>query len=170
MIQKKICMVGVYGTGKTCLVQQFVHSIFSVKYLSTVGVKIDKKELKVGDEDVTLVLWDLEGRDGNRDINASYLRGAHGVIYVADGTRRDTADQLTELRGIVEGALGKVPSVVALNKIDLKNEWKLSPADEAAAGGKELHRVRTSAKTGEGVEATFQWLAEAALATDGAAK
>ena len=170
MIQKKICMVGVFGTGKTCLVQQFVHSIFSVKYLSTVGVKIDKKEVKVGDRDVTLVLWDLEGRDGNRDINASYLRGAHGVIYVVDGTRRETADQLREIRDIVEGSLGTVPSVVALNKVDLTNDWKLSPADEASAGGAELHRIRTSAKTGEGVEATFQWLAEATLANDGAAQ
>ena len=35
MIQKKVCMVGVFGTGKTSLVQQFVHSMFSERYLST---------------------------------------------------------------------------------------------------------------------------------------
>jgi 50S ribosomal subunit-associated GTPase HflX len=56
-----------------------------------------------------------------------------------------------------------VPSIVALNKIDLTDEWKLSQAEEAAAGGKDVHRVRTSAKTGEGVESAFQWLAEATL-------
>lgn len=170
MIQKKICMVGVYGTGKTCLVQQFVHSIFSVKYLSTVGVKIDRKAVKVGDHEVTLILWDLEGRDGTRDVSTSYIKGAHGVIYVADGTRRETVDQLSELRELVEGTLGPIPAVVALNKIDLTDEWKLNPSDEAAAGGSGVHRIRTSAKTGEGVEATFQWLAEAAVANDGAGK
>ena len=164
MIQKKICMVGVHGTGKTCLVQQFVHSIFSVKYLSTVGVKIDRKEVRAGDTDVTLMLWDLEGRDGTRDISASYLRGAHGVILVADGTRKDTVDQLADLRRIVNDTVGAVPSIVALNKIDLADEWKLSPSDESAAGGSDVHRVRTSAKTGEGVESAFQWLAEATLA------
>jgi small GTP-binding protein len=168
MIQKKICMVGVYGTGKTCLVQQFVHSIFSVKYLSTVGVKIDRKQVKVGDEEVVLMLWDLEGRDGTRDVSASYVRGAHGVIYVADGTRRETVDQLGELRELVEGSLGPVPCVLALNKIDLQDEWKLSASDESSAGGNGLHRIRTSAKTGEGVEATFQWLAEATVAGNGA--
>jgi small GTP-binding protein len=161
MIQKKVCMVGVHGTGKTCLVQQYVHSIFSVKYLSTVGVKIDRKEVNVGDAAVTLMLWDLEGRDGPHDISPSYLRGAHGVILVADGTRRDTVDQLSDLRRIVTESLGAVPCIVALNKIDLSEEWKLSPSDEAAAGGGDLHRVRTSAKTGEGVESAFQWLAEA---------
>jgi small GTP-binding protein len=164
MIQKKICMVGVHGTGKTCLVQQFVHSIFSVKYLSTVGVKIDRKDMKIGDTDMKLMLWDLEGRDGTRDISASYLRGAHGVIYVADGTRKDTFDQLPDLRRIVTESVGSVPSVVALNKIDLVDDWKLSASDEADAGGPGLHRLKTSAKTGEGVESVFTWLAEATLA------
>jgi len=162
MIQKKICMVGVHGTGKTCLVQQYVQGIFSVKYLSTVGVKIDRKQLKVGDEDVTLMLWDLEGRDGIRDVNQSYVRGAHGIIYVADGTRPDTAAQLNDLKQRVTEVTGDIPSIVALNKSDLKDEWKLSSSDEESAA-KGVHRLKTSAKTGEGVEAAFQWLAEQTL-------
>lgn len=163
MIQKKICMVGVFGTGKTCLVQQYVHSIFSVKYLSTVGVKIDRKEVQVGDQKVTLMLWDLEGRDGTRDVSTSYVRGAHGVIYVVDGTRRDTLDQIHELREMVTGVVGDVPSVVAVNKVDLVDQWQLTEADEQSVGARGLQRFRTSAKTGSGVEATFQWLAEATL-------
>lgn len=170
MIRKKICMVGVYGTGKTCLVQQYVHSIFSVKYLSTVGVKIDKKDVTVGDENVTLMLWDLEGRDGTRDVNASYLRGAHGILYVVDGTRPETVEQLIEIRKNVTDSVGNIPSLVALNKIDLESDWKLSSDDESKAGGEGLHRLRTSAKTGAGVEAAFQWLAEATLASRGAPK
>src|SRR6478672_10634156 len=113
MIQKKICMVGVYGTGKTCLVQQYVQGIFSVKYLSTVGVKIDRKRVRLGEQDVTLLLWDLEGRDGTRDITPSYIRGAHGIIYVADGTRRETVDQLAEIRALVTDSVGEIPSLVA---------------------------------------------------------
>jgi 50S ribosomal subunit-associated GTPase HflX len=53
--------------------------------------------------------------------------------------------------------------VVAINKTDLVDEWKLTPADEAAVEAPGFHRVRTSAKTGEGVEAMFQWLARAAV-------
>ena len=163
MLQKKICMVGVFGTGKTCLVQQYVHSRFSVKYLSTVGVKIDRKQVRVGSQDVSLLLWDLEGRDQHHDINPSYLRGAHGLIYVVDGTRRETFDQLSELRELATRILGDVPSVVALNKVDLADQWRLSPADESALTTGGQHRIRTSARTGEGVEATFHWLAEATL-------
>ena len=47
MIQKKVCLLGAYGVGKTSLVSRFVHSIFSDKYLTTVGVKIDKKSVTV---------------------------------------------------------------------------------------------------------------------------
>ena len=168
MIQKKICMVGVFATGKTCLVQRYVHSIFSDRYLSTIGVKIDRKEVQVGDQNVMLMLWDLEGRDGTRDVNASYVNGAHGVIYVVDGTRRETLDGMFEIRETVTGVLGEIPSVLAINKTDLATEWQLKPSDEKAIGERGLHRLRTSAKTGEGVEATFQWLAQALLKSPGA--
>jgi hypothetical protein len=46
-VQKKVCMVGLFGTGKTCLVRQYVHSIFSTRYHTTVGVKIDRKTVVV---------------------------------------------------------------------------------------------------------------------------
>jgi hypothetical protein len=56
MIQKKVCMLGGFAVGKTSLVARFVSSIFSDKYLTTVGVKIDKKTLTVDDRNVMLML------------------------------------------------------------------------------------------------------------------
>ena len=168
MVQKKICMVGVFATGKTCLVQRYVHSIFSPRYLSTVGVKIDRKEVTVRGDPVTLLLWDLEGRDGNHDVNPSYVRGAHGLIFVIDGTRRETFDQAFEIRDAITSHVGELPSAFAFNKSDLTDEWKLTQADEDAVSARGLHGVRTSAKSGTGVEETFQWLAEATLQKTGA--
>lgn len=164
MIQKKICMVGVYGTGKTSLVQRFVHSLFSERYLSTVGVKIDRKPIQIDGADLTLVLWDLAGRDGHEDITTSYLRGTHAVLYVADGTRRETCDQLPELRALVREAAGEVPEVLALNKSDLKDRWALAAGDEQALS-RAFDVVKTSAKSGEGVEEIFGRIGRATLAT-----
>jgi small GTP-binding protein len=168
MVQKKVCMVGVYATGKTCLVQRFVHSIFSPRYLSTVGVKIARKEVAVRGDPVTLLLWDLEGRDGVRDVNPSYVRGAHGLIFVVDGTRRETFEQAFEIRDVVTSHVGSIPAVFAFNKADLASEWSLTKADEDSVNARGLHGIRTSAKTGEGVEETFKWLAEATHQTPGA--
>ena len=168
MLQKKICMVGMYGTGKTCLVQRYVHSLFSVKYLTTVGVKIDRREVQVKGQPTMLMLWDLEGRDDTRDINPSYLRGAHGVLYVVDGTRRDTFDKMFEIHEVVVRAIGDVPSVVALNKSDLTDQWRLDRADEKRLAAAGYQSVLTSAKSGVGVEDAFQRLADATVATSGA--
>lgn len=161
MLQKKICMVGVFATGKTCLVQRYVHSIFSPRYLSTVGVKIDRKDVEVRGQPMTLLLWDVEGRDATRDINPSYIRGAHGLLFVVDGTRRETLYQALDIRNAVSTYVGPVPTAFAFNKCDLQDDWKLEPADEESLTKNGLYGVRTSAKTGVGVEATFQWLAEA---------
>ncbi|HTK46346.1 MAG TPA: Rab family GTPase [Gemmatimonadaceae bacterium] len=168
MLQKKICMVGMFGTGKTCLVQRYVHSLFSVKYLTTVGVKIDRREVQSGGQPVMLMLWDLEGRDEVRNINPSYLKGAHGVLYVVDGTRRDTFEKLFEIRDLVKHTIGDVPSVVALNKSDLTDQWTLAAADERRLGSEGLSALQTSAKSGTGVEAAFQRLADATVAPTGA--
>ena len=163
-MQKKICLVGVFATGKTSLVRQFVHSKFSDKYHSTVGVKIDRKEVPLASGAVNLVLWDLEGRDGHGDVRPSYLRGAAGVIYVADGTRPGTFEQIFELRALVEKTIGTVPSVFAVNKADLVDEWKVEDRQVAALDASKWHALRTSAKTGEGVEEAFHWLAQAMTA------
>ena len=163
MIQKKVCMVGVFATGKTSLVQRFVHSLFSTKYHSTVGVKIDRKQVQVGTEQVNLLLWDIEGRTADQEIPESYLKGAHAVFYVADGTRRETVDQLFSLRDHVRSAAGDVPSIVALNKHDLKDQWIVTAADTAKLITGGFHALTTSAKSGEGVEDAFRWLATATL-------
>ena len=163
MIQKKICMVGVFATGKTSLVRQFVFSMFSEKYHSTIGVKIDRKRVEIDGETVNLVLWDLAGRDGVEDIQASYVRGASGVLLVVDGTRRETFEQIFELRDICTATAGDVPSVVALNKHDLASDWQLTQADYDRLSAAGIDYFVTSAKIGAGVEEAFLRLAAATV-------
>lgn len=152
-------MVGMFGTGKTSLVKRFVHAKFSEHYHTTIGVKVDRKEVALGDETMTLLLWDLAGRDKLQDVKASYLKGSSGIFLVADGTRRETVDELPSLAELAQETVGDVPFVVALNKRDLVDEWKLKPADHSNLTSRGWHVVATSAKSGDGVEDAFEWLA-----------
>ena len=93
MIQKKICTIGAFAVGKTSLIRRYVDSIFSEKYLTTVGVKIDKKPVNVLGQDVTLILWDIHGEDDFQEINMNYLRGSSAYILVVDGTRYSTLEK-----------------------------------------------------------------------------
>jgi small GTP-binding protein len=163
MIQKKICMVGTFGVGKTSLVARYVKSIFSDKYLTTLGVKIDKKSLSVGGQDVTLMLWDLAGEDALTQIKPMQLRGASGYILVADGCRASTLEAAIDLQTRVEAELGKIPFTCVVNKLDLRESWEVDDAalDRLSALGWTF--LLTSAKSGEGVEELFQGLAERML-------
>ena len=158
VLQKKVCMVGVAGTGKTSLVRQFVDSTFSEKYHSTIGVKVDRKIVDFGDKTANLMLWDIEGRTEDQDISPSYLRGASGILFVVDGTRRETYEQLFELQDMATAVVGTVPSAVALNKHDLRDAWQIRSDDQETLTERGWHAFHTSAKTGEAVEEAFHWL------------
>ncbi len=164
MIQKKICMVGAFAVGKTSLVARFVKSTFSEKYLTTVGVKIDRKDLAVDGQSVTLMLWDLAGEDEFNTVQTSYMRGSAGLLIVADGTRAATLDKAIELRDRAFAALGPIPWQLIVNKADLAEQWEITQArlDELAASGVPV--LRGSAKTGEGVEAAFGDMARRTIA------
>jgi small GTP-binding protein len=159
VIQKKICMVGVFGTGKTSLVQQFIYSKFSEKYHSTVGVKIDRKQVTVAGTEVNLLLWDLAGQDKFQGVQGSYLRGSAGIFFVVDGTRRETLTDLAGLQALVKETVGEVPAVIAINKADLEDQWQLGQGDFDGLFGSGRHVLKTSAKTGVGVDDAFLWLA-----------
>lgn len=159
MIQKKICMVGAFAVGKTSLVSQFVQGIFSEKYMSTVGVKIARRELELEDRSVRLILWDLHGEDEFRKIRATYLRGASGILLVADGTRPDTAETALRLRDTAKTAAGDVPMVCLANKIDLTETWTTPDDAWAPFEALDIPVLRTSAKTGEGVAEGFRAIA-----------
>lgn len=159
MLQKKICMVGAFATGKTSLVAKFVYSIFSEKYQTTVGVKIDRKTVKVKEQELNLILWDLYGEDEFQKLRTSYLRGSSAFLLVVDGTRKSTLQTALELQQRVEGSIGKVPFILVLNKWDLQDEWELDAESIEAIESKGWIVIKTSAKTGLNVEEIFYTLA-----------
>jgi len=159
MLQKKICLLGAFGVGKTSLVRRYVDTIFSDTYLTTVGVKIDKKMVTVGAEDLALILWDIAGEDEVAAVRVTYLRGAAGYLLVVDGTRPETLDTAESIQRRIVAELGQVPFFVLLNKSDLQEDWALPAARIEALEGEGWTFRRTSAKTGIGVEEAFQELA-----------
>lgn len=155
MDKKKICMVGDFAVGKTSLTQKFVNNVFSDKYLTTVGVKIDTAV--VGD--TKLVVWDVAGRDTLSPINVAYLVGTAGIILVGDGTRPGTIESFSYIWEIIRSEIGDVPVVVALNKRD-DPDWKLSEKTVHSRIQSDWEVVETSAKEGTNVETLFSKLVD----------
>ncbi len=160
MIQKKICLLGAFAVGKTSLVARFVKSIYSDQYITTVGVKVDKKTVKVADKEINLIVWDLAGEDEFQKVQMSYLSGASGYLLVADGTRRNTLETARLLEQRVRETCGALPFIFIINKADLQAEWELDDQTLAECESQGWTVIQSSAKTGEGVEAAFNQLAE----------
>lgn len=159
-LQKKICMLGGFSVGKTSLVKRFVESVFSETYLTTVGVKIDKKTIDMSDRILNLILWDLAGEDDTASLRMSYLRGSAGYVLVADGTRPSTLEVARSLHRRVEADFGPLPFVLLLNKNDLLEQWAISDMDVEGLRGNGWWVRSTSARTGEGVDDAFRTLAD----------
>ena len=163
MIKQKVAMLGEFAVGKTSLVQRFVTGIFSDRYQTTVGVRIDKRELEVDGRSVTLLLWDLQGEDEIHSVPMNHLRGAAGFFVVADGTRPGTLETALRLRGEALEILGDAPSLLLINKADLTADWRLADERLAELRDTGLKVVSTSAKTGDGVATAFEQLTRAML-------
>ncbi|RMG05664.1 MAG: GTP-binding protein [Cyanobacteria bacterium J055] len=167
-LSKKICMVGDFGVGKTSLIRRYVENAFSDQYLSTVGVKISRKTLELEREKpptpvaLQLMIWDLEGHTRLKSIAPSYLQGAKGALVVADVTRPETIDRLTEHIDLFGSVNPEGRTIVALNKSDLLPREKTEALLQQVSG-LEIDRLLsvhlTSAKTGDCVNLIFEKLA-----------
>lgn len=156
MLVRKICMIGDFAVGKTSLVARFVHSTFSERYLSTVGVKIDTRSIDLASgTQVKFVIWDVAGTDVLTTVERNYLQGATGLILVADGTRKQTLQSALDLGQQAHSVVGQKPTVLLLNKYDLDDLWELS-SDPQVEG---YPVSRCSALSGQGVEQAFHDLA-----------
>lgn len=157
-MKKKICMLGAFAVGKTSLVQQYVHSIFSDKYLTTVGVKIEKTTTQFNGSAIDLIIWDLHGEDEFQHVRLSYLKGSSGLIFVADGTRKNTLATALNLRQIALNTIGDIPFLLVINKRDLTDEWEIDDAMIEELKQQDILVVLTSAKTGDKVDSAFKQL------------
>jgi small GTP-binding protein len=167
MITKKVVLIGDFATGKTSLIRRYVDNQFNDEYLTTIGVKISKKNLQLSDEiELQLMVWDIEGHTDVKATNPAYVMGAHGVILVGDITREKSIKNIPLHLELVKKILKKVPIVIALNKSDLipdqtEIEKKVLDLDESHL--EVLKVFDTSAKNSKNVEAIFTTLSQALL-------
>jgi len=162
MIQKKICILGASAVGKTSLIKQYVEGIFSDKYLTSIGVKIDKKRILLDHADVQLMLWDIEGVDRYAGFNPKYLRGASIVIIVVDQSRLQSLHDGQEIARMTK-AEKDIPIVLVVNKSDLPatDGWDSVLENENQSFFETT--FQTSAKQNSGVENMFLDVAQRSL-------
>ncbi|KAF2369003.1 Small GTP-binding protein domain [Trinorchestia longiramus] len=161
----KVVVLGDVGTGKTSLVNRFVHQAFSNNYKATIGVDFEVERFDVLDIPFNLQIWDTAGQERFRCIASSYYRGAHAVVLVCDVTNVSTlthaAQWLQDAQDANPNTQQDMMVMLVVNKRDMVNDTMFGIVEVKARQmclslGAEYWAV--SAKTGECVEDFFRRL------------
>ena len=152
MINKKVILTGSFGVGKTSLFNQFLYQRFSDKYMTTIGVKVDKKAMEIEGESLTMLIWDIAGEVSQDKVPSSYFLGASGIIYVCDLSRPITFNNIEKDLEYLRKMLPGVAIKLVGNKRDFVTQEQVQSLQENLANAFD---ILTSAKTGENVEHLF---------------
>lgn len=162
----KFLVIGSAGTGKSCLLHQFIENKFKAESNHTIGVEFGSKVVNVGGRSVKLQIWDTAGQERFRSVTRSYYRGAAGALLVYDITSRETYNALTNW--LTDARTLASPNIVILlvgNKKDLEDDREVTFLEASRfAQENELMFLETSALTGENVEEAFLKCAKTILA------
>jgi small GTP-binding protein len=162
--EKKILLLGDGAVGKTSLVRRFVIDKFADQYIATIGTKTSRKTMQFVFEpeqttiNLHLDIWDILGQTGMERAHKVYFKGAESVIYVCDGTRKETFASIpTWIEEVEKNCGSHLPGVLACNKSDLVSERMVHDDElQGLAADQKLSALRTSAKTGDNVEQAFR--------------
>jgi small GTP-binding protein len=145
----KLIVIGDAGTGKSCLVHQFLERRYRSDGAHTVGVEFGSRALparpctlqlpppppqnaqvskqlraagiiECGGQRVKLQIWDTAGQERFRSVTRSYYRGAMGALVVFDVTSRESYDHVPEW--VRDARALAAPDLVVMlvgNKVDL---------------------------------------------------
>ncbi|MBN2105201.1 GTP-binding protein [bacterium] len=168
IINKKICLLGEYGAGKTSMIRRFVFDLFSDDYITTIGVKVTEKVLPPIERENKLqqfrfMIWDIAGSEEGKIKHENYWMGASGALIVTDLCRPKTFSCTSSLIEKFLALNNNPPIVIVGNKTDLIPLTELNSLETTLQEMAHTYRcpaLLTSAKTGQQVEESFIRLAQ----------
>ena len=171
----KIVLIGDGGVGKTSMVLRYCEDSFKENYIMTIGSNFSTKQVDLPDHSnisVKLQLWDLAGQKHCSFVRPPFYRGATGVIFVFDLTRRSSFANLNGWRTEVEKVIGSgKPYILVGNKSDLADGDMREVSTQDGESYKEelgaVTYVEASAKENLGVESVFKELSLSILKASG---
>jgi len=171
----KICVVGDGGVGKTSMVLRYCENSFKENYIMTIGSNFSTKQVNLPDHpniSVKLQLWDLAGQKHFSFVRPPFYRGATGIVYVFDLTRRSSFANLNGWRIEVEKVIGTgKPYILVGNKLDLANQDMREVSSQDGQSYKEelgaVEYIEASAKEDVEIEKIFEKLSMNILISSG---
>lgn len=163
----KVIVVGDPSVGKTSTVLRFTYNAFTRTYMPTIGTSISEKNIKIGNNNVNLIIWDVAGQSKFEMMRRHFYQGAESVLMVFDLTLRKTFESMKNWIADIKKSLKSSTLIISFmigNKNDLAEDRQVS-REEAEQLAQELgvEYLETSALTGENVNEVFHKIAKIVL-------
>jgi len=157
----KVVFVGAVNVGKSSLVVRFVKNEFQEKLQPTTGAAFSRATVQLPEQGpVKLQLWDTAGQEKYRALVRIYYRGSAGAIVTFDLSDPSSFEYA---RSWVINLREEDPTmsiVLAANKCDLNDPRAMMKDVNDYAKRENLKVFQTSAKSGNGVAALFEEVAD----------
>lgn len=163
----KVLVIGPKGVGKSCLLHYTQNLMFDPNINTTVGADFCIKNIgeEIDGNGAKLQLWDLAGSDTFRDISKAYFPDAKACIFVIDNTNLSSFDTDGWNTFLWDWETQNLDQniglyIVALNKADDKEKGIIQNSELEGTAlewvlDRQIPVVKTSAKTGEGIDDLF---------------
>ncbi len=160
VVKRKVNLLGAQGVGKTSLIFRYVKNVFGDEYLKTIGTNIYTKDITFEEGNIKLIIQDIMGESGFKNVQEGAFKGSTGAISVADITRTESLNNLLNewIPRYKKLSSEENPIILAVNKFDL-DEKNITTEQLEEVYTIFDHVIFTSAKTGRNVEYLFKELA-----------
>ena len=83
-VSLNIIIIGDTSVGKTTLMKRFIDGVYNEKILSTLGVELFRKQVKINEKDYVFKIWDTCGQERFRTLTKNYYKNAEGIMLLFD--------------------------------------------------------------------------------------
>ena len=163
----KIILLGNLSTGKTSLINRYIHNTFEEQCRATIAPEFSYKVVKTNGIIFRLQFWDLPGQERNPVVTGLFCKDSNGVIFCCEVNNNKSREDVLKWEESLKNNLDiyNIPKILIENKCDLLgNEEKYNDnfeelqkfADDNNFSG----CFRTSALNGYNIEKAFMFLIE----------
>lgn len=154
--------MGDYGVGKSTSIYRFVENKYKANYIPTLGVQITKKSIKIEENTIDLLIWDLAGQDRYAMVRQRFYTDTEGILMLYDVTRMSSLEHIKKWHVEVSKFTKPIPIILVGNKIDLVDKREVTKDDvDRYLEEKNINvsfKMETSAKEGVKTEEAFHFL------------
>ena len=155
VINLQILLLGDSSVGKTSLLMRYINNEFKESMISTIGMDIHKKQIKISNKEVLLHLVDITGQERFKSVARTYYKDVDGIIFIFDVTNKDSFIHIKDWLKDAQTYEVDFDYIIVGNKIDLNDIIEVNE-ENVKSTYKKAEYIKTSSKNGTNINEAFE--------------